>query len=296
MAASVVLPWRHKFIETNHIRLHCVTQGTGDLVILLHGFLEFWYSWQNQIPSLARSYRVVAPDLRGYNDSDKPGHGYDLDTLGRDIQGLIQSLGYEKATIVGHGWGGTIAWHLAQTMPERVRSLVLISAPHPQRLTQAFLENFEQLQQSWYILAAQVPALPEWLLQANLAQFLKALFHSQSIRKAAFSQADTDLYQAALSKPGVLTAAMSYYRQLLSVGQLWRSWSLPEPRITVPTLMLWGEEDRIFSYTLAQDMERWVRAPFRLQLVPHCGHWSHREAPQTVNREVLQFLRQYPSP
>lgn len=105
--------WQHCFVETNRIRLHCVTQGEGELVILLHGFPEFWYSWRYQIPALAKHFKVVVPDLRGYNDSDKPASGYDLDTLGQDIRGLIENLGYRRAHLVGHDWGGTIAWHVS---------------------------------------------------------------------------------------------------------------------------------------------------------------------------------------
>lgn len=293
MDTAPVLPWRHEFVETNAIRLHCVTQGQGELVILLHGFLEFWYSWCHQIPQLARSYRVVAPDLRGYNDSDKPDGDYDLETLAQDIRGLIAALGYRKATLVGHGWGGAIAWQLAQACPDQVRSLILLAAPHPRRLVGEVFSNLEQLRQSWPFLAAQVPALPEWLIRQNLRSFLANLFHSQSVRKGAFSAEDTLLYQAALSKPGVLKAALSQYRQVLSLGTLWRNWTHPEPLLTAPTLVLWGEEDTLFSHTLAMGLDRWIRAPFQMEVIPYCGHWLHREAPQTVNRELLRFLRQY---
>jgi epoxide hydrolase 4 len=296
MESSLVLPWRHEFVETNNIRLHCVTQGQGELVILLHGFLEFWYSWGHQLPALARSFKVVAPDLRGYNDSDKPGQGYDLETLGKDIQGLISALGYERAVIIGHGWGGTLAWHLAQTLPESVRALVLLSAPHPSRALRSLLGNVEHLRQNWYVLAAQVPGLPEWLLRQNLGEFLKDWLGNQSVRKGAFSRQDTDMYQAALSKPGVLSAALNYYRQLVSLPKLWEAVQDNTAPVTMPTLVLWGEQDRIFNASLAQGIEPWVNAPCQFQVLPDCGHWIHREVPQTVNREVLRFLKQWSGP
>lgn len=212
--------WQHHFIETNRIRLHCVSQGEGELVVLLHGFPEFWYSWRYQIPALARYFKVVVPDLRGYNDSDKPETGYDLDTLTADIQGLIKQLGYVKAHIVGHDWGGAIAWNLAQKFPQSLDRLAILNAPHPQRWLTEIGGNFDQLQRSWFILACQLPALPEWLIQLNLREFVKNIFQNEAIRKGAFTADLTKIYQDALAKPGALSAALNYYRQLMSPGNL----------------------------------------------------------------------------
>ncbi|MEO0532794.1 MAG: alpha/beta hydrolase [Cyanobacteria bacterium P01_A01_bin.123] len=282
--------WQHRFVETNRIRLHCITQGEGELVILLHGFLEFWYSWRYQIPSLANRFKVVVPDLRGYNDSDKPRGGYDLDTLSQDIYGLIRGLGYQKAHIVGHDWGGTIAWHLAHSLPQSLNRLAILNAPHPQRFRRELLSNLDQFRRSWYLLALQIPELPEWLLQQNLGSFLTNLFQQQCVRKGAFSSENTALYQAALQKPGALTAAVRHYRQFLS-PQSWLSYlgKITNP-IDVPTLVLWGEEDTLLSHSLLEGTERFVSAPFQIKRVPDCGHWIQQEVPQTVNRELLQFL------
>jgi epoxide hydrolase 4 len=283
--------WQHCFVETNRIRLHCVTQGEGDLVILLHGFPEFWYSWRHQIPALARHFKVVVPDLRGYNDSDKPASGYDLDTLSADIHGLIKNLGYLKAHVVGHDWGGTIAWHLAQTFPQSLDRLAVLNAAHPHRFLQELSNNVDQLRRSWYLLAFQVPGLPEWLIQQNLRSFVQNLFQEQSIRKGAFTRKDTEIYKAALEKPGVLSAALGAYRQFLSPQAWMRQWGRsPEP-ITIPTLVLWGEEDALLSKKLMEGIDQLVAAPFQCKTVPHCGHWIQQEVPQTVNRELLNFLR-----
>jgi epoxide hydrolase 4 len=291
MTAAAQLGWQHQFIETNNIRLHCVVQGEGDLVVLLHGFPEFWYSWRYQIPALAKHFKVVVPDLRGYNDSDKPEGGYDIDTLTTDVQGLIQSLGYMKAHVVGHDWGGTIAWHFAQKFPALLDRLAILNAPHPDRFRQEFLSNFDQIQRSWYMLAFQIPALPEWLIQRNLSRFVKALFQDQSVRKGAFTTSDTEIYQAALAKPGAIAAALKYYRSLLS-PQLWlNNWGRSPNLITSPTLVLWGEEDQFLSNKLTEGIESLINAPYRLKFLPQCGHWVQQEAPQTVNRELLDFLR-----
>ncbi len=283
--------WQHQFIETNQIRLHCVTQGTGDLVILLHGFPEFWYSWRYQIPALARHFKVVVPDLRGYNDSDKPSSGYDLDTLTADIRGLIESLGYVRAHVVGHDWGGAIAWNLAQQFPSYLNRLAVLSSPHPHRFLREMVSNLDQLRRSWYILAFQVPVLPEWLIQQNLQEFVRNVFLGQSVRKGAFGAEHTQIYRAALAKPGVLAAALNYYRQMLNPNQWWRNWSQSGEPIKVPTLILWGEDDALMSHRMAGNLQSLVQAPLQLKLIPDCGHWIQQEAPQTVNRELLAFLR-----
>ncbi len=287
--------WQHQFVQTNQIKLHCVTQGQGDLVLLLHGFPEFWYSWRYQIPALARHFKVVVPDLRGCNDSDQPKHGYDLDTLSQDIQGLITALGYQRAHIVGHDWGGLIAWHLAQRFPQSLDRLVILNAPHPQHLLSQLASNFEQIRHNWHILASQVPGLYEWLIQRNPKEFLENLFLKQAIRKGAFSTETLRIYQAALEKTGA-SAVASSYRQLLSPQTWWQNLSRSTSPITIPTLVLWGKEDTVLSPTLAKGLETMVQAPFKLKLVPECGHWTQQEVPGRVNREILHFLRQLSVP
>ncbi|NET40509.1 alpha/beta fold hydrolase [Okeania sp. SIO2B3] len=283
--------WQHFFVDTNNVRLHYVTQGEGELVILLHGFPEFWYSWRYQIPALARHYKVVVPDLRGYNDSEKPDNGYDLDTLAADIRGLIERLGYVKAHIVGHDWGGAIAWHLAQKFPQCLNRLAILNAAHPQKLIQEITGNIDQLRRSWYILAFQVPGIPEWLIQQNLREFIKGFFQGQAIRKSVFSTEITQIYQAALEKPGALVSAINHYRQFL-LPQNWLKNFYPQPSlITAPTLVLWGKEDSFLSQKLTEGLDKLIAAPFWLKVIPECGHWIQQEVPHTVNRELLDFLQ-----
>lgn len=283
--------WKHQFIQTNKIRLHYVTQGEGDLVILLHGFPEFWYSWRYQLPALARHFKVVVPDLRGYNDSDKPDNGYDIDTLSQDIVGLIQNLGYQCAHIVGHDCGGMIAWNLAEKFPQHLKRLVLLNTPHPQKLFRELSSNLDQLRRSWYLLAFQVPGVPEWLIKVNLQQFLQNWFQKQAIRKTPFSSETLKIYQAALEKTGALSSAINYYRQLLAPESLLKR-DISLLPINIPTLVLWGEGDTVLSPNFAMGFERLIQAPFRLKFVPECGHWIQQEAPRIVNRELLAFLRQ----
>lgn len=283
--------WQHQYIETNHIKLHCVTQGEGELLILLHGFPEFWYSWRYQIQALSRYFKVVVPDLRGYNYSDKPSQGYDIDTLTADIRGVIASLGYAKAYIVGHDLGGAIAWNLAQKFPHLVERLAILNAPHPQSFFRELTTNFEQIAKSWYILAFQIPALPEWAIQQNLKNFVNEVFRGQAVRKGAFTGKEQQIYQEALSRPGVISSALNYYRQLLSPtnGLAW--WEQKKQSITVPTLVLWGQEDPLWGKKLLDGLEKLVSAPFELKVIPDCGHWIQQEVPQIVNRELIKFFR-----
>ncbi len=283
--------WNHQFIEANRVRLHYVEQGEGDLVVLLHGFPEFWYSWRYQIPVLARHFKVVVPDLRGYNDSDKPATGYDLETLTNDVRCLIENLGYRCAHVIGHDLGGTIAWNLAQKFPQSIDRLGILNAPHPQRFIQALTGNLDQVQRSWYLFAFQVPLVPEWLIQQNLREFVMNAFRTQAVRKGVFTIEHSRLYQAALAKPGAIGSALNYYRQMLTPNAWFQSWLKVPELIQAPTLVLWSEEDGLLSRQWVTDLEKLVAAPFSLKPVPDCGHWIQQEAPQTVNRELLFFLR-----
>ena len=205
---NTISAWTHGFSVTNRIRLHYVTQGEGDLVVLLHGFPEFWYSWRFQIPVLAHNFKVVVPDLRGFNDSEKPHNGYDIDTLAQDVVGLIQSLGYQRAHLVGHDCGGMIAWNIAHRCPEILQSLSLLNTPHPHRRLRDLSGGIDQLLANWQMFAVQVPGLSEALIRLNLPDFVKDFFQNQAVRKAAFSNDVLQIYQAALEKKGAIASAL----------------------------------------------------------------------------------------
>ena len=282
--------WQHRDIMTNGIRMHYVTQGTGPLVVLLHGFLEFWYSWRHQIPFLAEhGYTVVAPDLRGYNDSDKPRKGYDVPTLLRDIVGLIRGVGEEQVSIVGHDWGGALAWAFATEYPEMTRNLIIMNAPHPQAMFRE-LRTFKQLRKSWYIFAFQLPWLPEVLLSRNNANAIGRMLNGSALQKAAFPPEVTAHYRKAMSKPGAMTAALNYYRQLFRhLPNLPGSSSEQEAHITAPTLVIWGEHDIALDIALTHGLEQWVD-DLQLQYLPESGHWVQQEQPEQVNDLLLTFL------
>ncbi len=280
--------WSHRDIITNGIRMHYVTQGEGPLVVLLHGFPEFWYSWRYQIPFLAEhGYKAVAPDLRGYNDTDKPRIGYDMPTLLGDIAGLIRGLGQERAVIVGHDWGGVLAWFFAAYYPELTERLIVLNAPHPLAMERE-VRKLRQLRKSWYVFAFQLPWLPEYILLRNNANEVGRMLCGAALQKSAFPREITAKYQEAMSKPGAMTAALNYYRQLLHPST--RRFSRKTPRITAPTLLIWGEHDIALDIGLTYDLEQWVEN-IQVRRLPDSGHWVQQEQPDKVNQLMLEFLQ-----
>ncbi len=278
-------PWTHKFLISNGIKLHYVTQGEGPLVLLLHGFPEFWYSWRHQIPVLAANFKVVALDLRGYNESDKPpdASSYALEELILDIEGVISGLGYARCYLVGHDWGGFLAWAVAYTYPQRIQKLAVLNAPHPALFRQGLLAP-QQFFRSWYIGLFQLPWLPEALLEWNDYQAIATILRTQAVNQAAFTPADIEAYKNAVGRRGSLTAMLNYYRNL-GAGLGERDWSM----LNLPTLMLWGEGDKVLSPSLILGTEDHVR-DFQIHTIRHCGHWTQQEQPQLVNQYLQEFM------
>jgi len=280
----------HTTVDTNGVRLHVVQAGpeTGPLVLLLHGFPEFWYGWNAQIDGLARAgYRVWAPDQRGYNLSDKPDgiEAYQLDTLVADVVGLIDAAGQQKAIIVGHDWGGIVSWWLAVSHPERVERLVILNVPHP-AVTRKFIRQYPgQLLRSWYIAFFQLPVLPEWLMGANRSAMLARTLRTSS-RPGTFSPNDLELYRTAWSQPGAVRSMINWYRALIRRPPARR----PSVRVTMPTLIIWGIHDRFLKRELAQASLR-LCDDGRVEYLD-TTHWVQHEAPQRVN-ELIQGFTAY---
>jgi epoxide hydrolase 4 len=279
-------PWRHGDAHVNGVRLHYVEAGDGPLVVLLHGFPEFWYAWRHQIPALADAgFRVVAPDMRGYNLSDKPRgvSAYRMETLVDDVAGLVHALGAERAHVVGHDWGGMVAWYTAMLRPEVVNRLTVLNAPHPRRFRQA-LRTRRQWLRSWYAAFFQLPLLPEMMLRANGFGALMRTLRSDPVRPDAFSRDDRRRYREALSRPGALTAMLHYYRAAV------RHPPRRTRSIDAPTLLIWGDGDRHLLPELADGLERWVPR-LRVERLA-ASHWVMADAPERVNALLVDFLRE----
>lgn len=278
--------WRHEYIITNGVRLHYVTQGEGPLMLMLHGFPEFWYSWRHQIPEFAKYYKVVALDLRGYNDSDKPKaqSAYTMDELVKDVEGVIKGLGYNKCTLVGHDWGGAIAWNFAYKHPDMLDKLIILNLPHPAKFAEGF-RNPQQLLRSWYVFFFQTPILPELLIQSNDYQPIENMLKGMAVDKSTFSQADIEAYKDAAAKRGALTATINYYRNAFQPKFFNQSLGVLE----VPTLMIWGEKDIALGKELTYGTEAYVR-DFQIKYIPNCSHWVQQEQPSLVNQYMREFL------
>jgi len=294
----------HEQAVVNGVRLHYVTAGPedGNLVVPLHGFPEFWYSWRFQIPALVDAgYRVLAPDLRGYNTSEKP-HGVDayrLAELTRDVVGLIEHAGRDWAHVVGHDWGGVVAWSLGARHPDVLDRLVVLNAPHPAAIGKATTAP-RQILRSWYVFFFQLPWLPERLLSAGDFRAIREGFAEESNNPDAFSERDIDRYVEAMSHPGALTAGVNYYRAFFrnefrdavtaQVPIAGRNVTPADDRpIDAETLLLWGEDDRALGVELTEGLDPWVPR-LRVERFADASHWVQCDVPGKVNEELRRFL------
>lgn len=306
---------RTMLIPTNGIRLHVEAAGPedGPLVILLHGFPEFWYGWANQIEPLAHSgLLVAAPDMRGYGLSDKPQgiENYRKDVLAKDIVGLIDYFGRERAVIVGHDWGGVIAWHLAIYHPDRVERLVALNAPHPAAFNRALLDpSTRQMARSWYTYFFQLPKIPEFMLRAGNFAMLKRAMRAIG-RPGSFTREDLRRYVDAWKQPGTgvkngvaqnggrqlpaLTAMLNYYRaavrEAVQAGQK-KTIEESERRVRMPTLVLWGERDPALHPILAQWSIEWCDDGSLVRF-PEASHWIQHDEPERVANRIVDFLEE----
>jgi epoxide hydrolase 4 len=278
----------HDTFDISGIHLHVVQAGpkSGTPVILLHGFPEFWYGWRKQIPALTEAgFRVIVPDQRGYNLSDKPkgSRNYRVDELVKDIVGLIDSLEYEKVNLVGHDWGAIVAWNLAYQHPERLQRLGILNVPHPLVFRRFITRDFEQMRRSWYAFFFQLPWLPEMGMRADdWRSAVRALRGSGKVH--TFSNEEIEKYKEAWSQPGAMTAMINWYRAVRYQTKLPR-----EMRIKVPTLMMWGVKDVALTYRMARPSIDHCEDG-KLIFFPDATHWLQHDAAEEVNHYLVDFL------
>ncbi|MBA2339215.1 MAG: alpha/beta hydrolase [Pyrinomonadaceae bacterium] len=291
--------FRHGYTQASGVRLHYVERGEDNasgkrLVILLHGFPECWYSWRHQLIALSENYHVVAPDLRGYNLSDKPSRisDYKLGEIVQDVRALIGHFGKSEAGIVGHDWGAAVAWELARESPAVVWKLAALQVPPLAAWRANF--TFDQLLRSWYMFFFQLPRIPEWWLGANDFAAIERSLKQTTAKRNVFTDTDIAIYKAALREPGALTAAINYYRANLSTllrrrpGQSDASEELSVVR--VPTLFIYGEKDFAILPETVRGVDRFVKAPYTEVRIKQSNHWVQQESPAEVNRALLDFF------
>lgn len=285
-------PWNHGRVDVGEVELHFVTQGGGPLVVLLHGFPEFWYSWRHQIPALAKRFKVVAPDMRGYNLSDKPEgvREYALDKLTGDVKGLIEAFGEKRAHVVGHDWGGAVAWSFAMAYPAFVDKLVVLNAPHPAAFIREITSDWRQVLKSWYMFYFQVPLLPELTLSAFDHYVLRRTFSSWAHDKRTFTEEDIDRLAGAAGQPGALTSGINYYRAMMRTVSLHKPQKEHIAKIESPTLLIWAMDDRALGLDLTYGLEKYFSDGFEVRYIPDCSHWVQQERPVLVNEMLESFL------
>jgi epoxide hydrolase 4 len=277
-----------RFVRANGLRFHVVEAGPpdGPPVVLLHGFPELWYGWRRQIgPLAAAGHRVIVPDQRGYNTSDKPGGraAYRIEALAADVIGLLDALALDRAGIVGHDWGAVVAWWLALAHPERASRVAILNVPHPAVLRRHLLRSPRQMLRSWYVLFFQVPGLPERFLArdafASLARAVKGG------RRGTCTDEDLAVYREAWAQPGALTAMVNWYRAALrSAGT-----PLPRLRVSVPALVLWGARDRFLGREMAEPSVA-LCDDGRLEFFETATHWLQHDEAAAVNDRLRRFL------
>jgi pimeloyl-ACP methyl ester carboxylesterase len=275
------------FREVNGVTLHVVAAGdpADPLVVLLHGFPEFWYEWRAYVePLVAAGYRVLVPDQRGYNRSERPdGVGsYRTSELSRDVADLVATEDRESAHVVGHDWGAAVAWDLALRRPEVVDRLAIVNVPHPTVFEETLRSNPRQLRNSWYVFYFQLPRLPEWGARRNDFALLVRAMRDEA-HEGAFTDEDVERYRRAWAREGALTAMVNWYRGAARYRE-----RPPRTLVRAPTLVAWGEQDQALVPEMAGASVEHCRDG-RLERFPDATHWLPHERPD----EVLDLLTEH---
>jgi pimeloyl-ACP methyl ester carboxylesterase len=276
------------FREADGVSLHVVTAGdpADPLVILLHGFPEYWYEWSDYIePLVAAGYRVLVPDQRGYNRSEKPAsvRSYRISKLSGDIRTLVHSEDRESAHIIGHDWGGAVGWDLALRHPDTVDQLGIINAPHPVVFKRVLRSNLSQLRKSWYMFMFQLPRLPEWFFRRSNYEPLVSALREGSL-SGAYSVSDLEQYRRAWAEEGALTGMLNWYQAAFRHRE-----NPPQERVRAPTLLIWGEKDQALRPELAPESLNYCTEG-RLEQFADATHWIPQEYPERVSELLVDHL------
>lgn len=268
------------------VRLHYKRGGTGAPVLLLHGYPESGFSWRYQAGALLPHLRLLIPDLRGMGLSNKPAavRAYTLREAAQDLIRLLDGEGIARAQLVGHDWGGAVAWTLAALHPDRVEQLIVLNMPHPDEMRRQLRRNLRQVLRSWYALAFQIPLLPEWLILSSPLRFFRTAFHRRGLRPDRFPESDLRRYAETFSRFRDVRGATNYYRAFV------RHPAPPLPQVQTPVSMIWGERDFALGKELTFNTIRYCQEIPRIRYIPAASHWVQHEAAETVNAWLLEWL------
>ncbi|HEV8586765.1 MAG TPA: alpha/beta hydrolase [Methylomirabilota bacterium] len=289
---------QHGFMDVNGVRLHYVTEGAGPPIVFVHGFPEFWYEWTRQLAEFGRDHRAIAFDMRGHNLSSKPAEldAYRVTHLVEDLRALTEALGVRRFTLVGHDWGGAVAWAFAIAHADRLERLVIVNAPHPTIFARLLREDPGQQKASEYMLAFR-SAKAEQMLAADDFAALKRIVLADLLATGRFTAEDEAAYVAAWSQPGALTGGLNFYRAA-KVGPPARDGApasgtlgtgAPASMVRVPTLVIWGEKDTALLPQNLEGLEQYV-PELTIRRIPDGTHWVIHEQPAVVNRLIREFV------
>jgi pimeloyl-ACP methyl ester carboxylesterase len=285
---------RYRLQSGLNMRIARAGEPGRPLIVMLHGFPECWYSWRHQLRALSDTFECVAPEMRGYGETDAPVGvaNYTLDKLVADVADLIHALGRERAAIIGHDWGGAVAWAVALQRSELLERLVVMNCPHLKRFGEELRRNPRQMLRSWYMLFFQIPRLPEVLFRARNFAALDRAMRSSSAHPEAFTDADLRYFHDAFRNPYSIAAAINYYRANFRQNLLARSGAQAwlERKIAVPTLVIWGEQDFVLGKELTYNMEPLFSGQFEIRYIVDSNHWVQQERPDLVNQYLREFL------
>lgn len=279
---------QHEYVTVNGVKLHFVAQGKGQVILFLHGFPEFWYAWKDLLPEFGKTHRAIALDMRGYNLSEKPPkvEDYALPLLIADIKAFLETVSKgKKAILVAHDWGGAIAWAYAAQYPQTLEKLVIVNGPHPTIFARELANNPAQQKASGYMELFRSEGAEKALSANNYAGLAGAVFGS-SKKPESFTPQDRKAYLEAWAQPGALTGGLNYYRAN-------RFGALPMPKITVPTLVLWGEKDTALLLGNLEGLEPLVSS-LTIQRIPGASHWVVHEEPEVITKAIRAFVTSAP--
>jgi len=292
--------FKSQYAVVNDIRLHYITVGLGKLIMFIHGFPEFWAEWENQLVEFGKDYQAVAPDMRGYNLTSKPEavEAYHAKHLINDLLALAEHLGHQKLILVAHDWGGAVAWSAAMRYPQWVEKLIIINSPHPAVFARELLNNPAQQAASQYMLLFRSPRAERVLSENNYARLMDMV--TQFGSKWDMTAEVREQYIAAWSQPGALTGGLNYYRASPlypptlpeDIQKIESILNLPHEMLAVkvPTLVIWGEQDRALLTGNLTGLEEYV-ADLTVERIPDGSHWISHEQPDRVNQLIRDFIK-----
>eukprot|EP00088_Acartia_fossae_P015829 TRINITY_DN18771_c0_g1_i4.p1 TRINITY_DN18771_c0_g1~~TRINITY_DN18771_c0_g1_i4.p1 ORF type:complete len:328 (-),score=42.67 TRINITY_DN18771_c0_g1_i4:70-1053(-) len=285
----------HKYFKSDGVKLHYVESGdpSKPLVMFVHGFPEFWYSWRHQIKHFNQEYHVVALDMRGYGDSEKPAGvpNYAIGHLVEDLKNLAEHVDKPKFHLVAHDWGGGVAWHFVSKYPEMVKSYTACNIPHVTSLRDQQRGSWEQMLKSWYMLFFQLPVLPEFMMMKQDNQCFYGIAKEAGLHK---DEELINVYKFAFPDFTTWNRTINYYRAAVRSTIFKNPKSLPYMKglkdIKVPCMSIFGTDDKYLSVDSAKGTNKYVKN-HRLELVPGVSHWIQQEAPEKVNPLLQDFMK-----